>query len=49
MNVAIFVRVSTLDQKNNTDSVETHIERGKMYAQSKGWNVVKIYNLVNQT
>jgi site-specific DNA recombinase len=45
MNVAIFVRVSTLDQKNNTDSVETHIERGKMYAQSKGWNVVKIYNL----
>jgi site-specific DNA recombinase len=45
MNVAIFVRVSTLDQKNNTDSVETHIERGKMYAKSKGWNVVKIYNL----
>ncbi len=45
MNVAIFVRVSTLDQKNNTDSVETHIERGKMYAKSKGWKVVKIYNL----
>ncbi|AUP79121.1 recombinase family protein [Flavivirga eckloniae] len=45
MNVAIFVRVSTLDQKNNTDSVETHIERGKLYAKSKEWNVVKIYNL----
>jgi site-specific DNA recombinase len=45
MNVAIFVRVSTLDQKNNTDSVEIHIERGKMYANSKGWNVVKVYNL----
>jgi site-specific DNA recombinase len=45
MNVAIFVRVSTLDQKNNTDSVETHIERGKLYAQAREWNVVKIYNL----
>jgi len=45
MNVAIFVRVSTLDQKNNTDSVETHIERGKMYAQSRGWKVIKIFNL----
>tara|TARA_B110000285_G_scaffold235604_1_gene318582 strand:+ start:9556 stop:11046 length:1491 start_codon:yes stop_codon:yes gene_type:complete len=45
MNVAIFVRVSTLDQKNNTDSVETHIERGKMYAQSREWKVIKIYNL----
>ncbi|OIP47821.1 MAG: hypothetical protein AUK46_03255 [Flavobacteriaceae bacterium CG2_30_31_66] len=45
MNVAIFVRVSTLDQKNNTDSVETHIQRGKMYAQSREWNVIKIYNL----
>ena len=45
MNVAIFVRVSTLDQKNNTDSLETHIERGKMYAKSRGWKVIKIYNL----
>lgn len=45
MKVGLFIRVSTLDQVNNTDSVETHIERGKMYAQSKGWEVVKIYNL----
>lgn len=45
MNVGIFVRVSTLDQANNTDSVETHIERGKLYAQSREWNVVEIYNL----
>tara|TARA_R110002072_G_scaffold260722_14_gene419348 strand:- start:34883 stop:36388 length:1506 start_codon:yes stop_codon:yes gene_type:complete len=45
MNVGIFIRVSTLDQVNNTDSVETHIERGKLYAQAREWNVVKIYNL----
>ena len=45
MNVGLFIRVSTLDQVNNTDSVETHIERGTLYAKSKGWNVVKIYNL----
>ncbi|WP_335973310.1 recombinase family protein [Gaetbulibacter jejuensis] len=45
MDVGLFIRVSTLDQANNTDSVETHIERGKLYAQSRGWNVVAIYNL----
>lgn len=45
MDVGLFIRVSTLDQVNNTDSVETHIERGKLYAKSRGWNVVKIYNL----
>ena len=45
MNVGLFIRVSTLDQVNNTDSVETHIERGKLYAKSKGWKVVEIYNL----
>ena len=42
MNVGIFIRVSTLDQVNNTDSVETHIERGKLYAQAREWNVVNI-------
>jgi site-specific DNA recombinase len=45
MKVGLFIRVSTLDQVNNTDSVETHIERGKLYAKSKGWEVTKIYNL----
>jgi site-specific DNA recombinase len=45
MNVGLFIRVSTLDQVNNTDSVETHIERGKLYAQSREWNVAKVYNL----
>lgn len=45
MNVGLFIRVSTLDQVNNTDSVETHIERGKLYAQAREWNVAKIYNL----
>jgi site-specific DNA recombinase len=45
MKVGLFVRVSTLDQVNNTDSVETHIERGKLYAKSREWEVVEIYNL----
>jgi len=45
MNVGLFIRVSTLGQVNNTDSVETHIERGKLYAKSREWNVVEIYNL----
>lgn len=45
MNVGLFIRVSTLDQANNSNSVENHIERGKLYAQSRGWNVVEIYNL----
>lgn len=45
MNVGLFIRVSTLDQVHNTDSVEIHIERGTLYAKSKGWNVVKIYDL----
>ena len=45
MKVGLFIRVSTLDQVNNTDSVETHIERGKLYAQSREWQVVEIYNL----
>ncbi len=45
MKVGLFIRVSTLDQVNNTDSVETHIERGKLYAKSRGWEVVRIYNL----
>ena len=45
MNIGLFIRVSTLDQVNNTDSVKTHIERGKLYAKSREWNVVKNYNL----
>lgn len=45
MKVGLFIRVSTLDQVNNTDSVDTHIERGKLYAKSRGWDVIEIYNL----
>lgn len=44
MNVGIFVRVSIIDEKNQ-ESPEIHEKRGKMYAQSKGWNVVKVYTL----
>lgn len=45
MNIGIFVRVSTLDQANNTDSVETHLARGRHYAEARGWKVVQTYNL----
>ncbi len=44
MNVGIFVRVSVIDEKNK-ESPETHERRGRMYAASKQWNVVKVYTL----
>jgi len=44
MDVGIFVRVSVIDEKNK-ESPETHEERGRMYASSKQWNVVKVYTL----
>lgn len=44
MNVGIYVRVSVLD-KSNADSPETHEKRGRMYAESKGWNVKEVYVL----
>ena len=44
MNVGIYVRVSVLD-KTNAESPEIHEKRGRMYAESKGWNVVTVYML----
>jgi len=44
MNIGIYVRVSVLDKKNN-ESPETHEQRGRMYAQSKGWSVAAVYTL----
>lgn len=44
MNVGIFVRVSVLDKKNG-ESPEIHEQRGRMYAESRGWNVVSVYVL----
>lgn len=44
MDIGIYVRVSVLD-KSNSDSPETHEKRGRMYAESKGWNVKEVYML----
>ena len=43
-NVGIWVRVST-DMQVEGESPELHLERGRMYANAKGWNVVTIYRL----
>jgi len=44
MNVGIFVRVSKIDERNK-ESPEIHEKRGRMYAESKNWNVTKVYTL----
>jgi site-specific DNA recombinase len=44
MDVGIFVRVSVIDKKNK-ESPEIHEERGRRYAEAKGWNVVRVYML----
>lgn len=44
MDVGIFVRVSVIDKKNK-ESPEIHEERGRRYAEAKGWNVVRVYVL----
>src|SRR5690242_20613732 len=42
--VGIWIRVSTEDQAKG-ESPEHHEARARMYAESKGWNVVKHYDL----
>jgi site-specific DNA recombinase len=42
--IGIWLRVSTLDQKRG-DSPEIHEKRARMFAESKGWEVVTIYHL----
>ncbi|WP_430411343.1 recombinase family protein [Kordia sp.] len=44
MNVGIYVRVSIIDKKNQ-ESPEIHENRGRKYAELKGWNVTKVYTL----
>lgn len=44
MDIGIYVRVSVIDKKNK-ESPEIHEERGRRYAQAKGWNVVSVYTL----
>lgn len=42
--VGIWIRVSTEDQARG-DSPEHHEKRARMYAESKGWEIVTTYNL----
>ncbi len=42
--VGIWIRVSTEDQVRG-ESPETHERRARLYAEAKGWNVVKMYRL----
>lgn len=42
--IGIWIRVSTQDQKQG-DSPEVHEKRARMYAESKGWEVVTVYHL----
>lgn len=42
--VGIWVRVST-DEQVETESPEHHERRARMYAEAKGWEVVKVYSL----
>lgn len=42
--VGIWIRVSTEDQARG-ESPEHHEKRGRMYAESRGWEVVRVYHL----
>src|SRR5438445_2759075 len=42
--VGIWIRVSTEDQARG-ESPEHHEKRARMYAESKGWTVVRVYDL----
>jgi site-specific DNA recombinase len=42
--VGIWIRVSTEDQAKG-ESPENHEARGRMYAEVKGWTVVRVYHL----
>lgn len=42
--VGIWIRVSTEDQARG-ESPEHHERRARLYAESKGWNVVTVFNL----
>jgi site-specific DNA recombinase len=43
-NVGIWIRVSTEDQAQG-ESPENHRKRAEMYIESKGWTVVRVYDL----
>jgi site-specific DNA recombinase len=47
-NVGIWIRVSTEEQAHG-DAPEHHLERAKMYAKARGWNVLEVYDLAGQS
>lgn len=47
-NVGIWIRVSTEEQARG-EAPEHHLERAKMYATARGWNIVEVYDLAGQS
>jgi site-specific DNA recombinase len=47
-NVGIWIRVSTEEQAHG-DAPEHHLERARMYAKARGWNVFEVYDLAGQS
>ena len=47
-NIGIWIRVSTEDQARG-ESPQHHLERGRAYALSRGWNIAEIYDLAGQS
>lgn len=47
-NVGIWIRVSTEEQAKG-EAPELHLERAKMYATARGWNIVEVYDLAGQS
>ncbi len=47
-NVGIWIRVSTEEQAKG-EAPEHHLERAKMYAIARGWNIVEVYDLAGQS
>lgn len=47
-NVGIWIRVSTEEQAKG-EAPEHHLERAKMYANARGWNIVEVYDLAGQS
>ncbi len=46
--VGIWIRVST-EEAAKGDAPEHHLERAKMYAAARGWEIVEVYDLAGQS
>lgn len=47
-NVGIWIRVSTEEQAKG-EAPEHHLERARMYATARGWNIIEVYDLAGQS